>query len=144
MPSRRIYLASSWRNKYHADLLQRLREWGHQVYDFKNPARGNYGFQWLSIDVRWQQWTPAELRQALDHPLAVKGFALDMDALEQAEVVVLCLPSGRSSHIEAAYHKGRGKPVVVYAPEPVEPELMYRLFDSITTTEGELFAYLGR
>ena len=142
MPNHRIYLASSWRNRYHADLLQKLRQQGYQVYDFKNPVEGNSGFAWRDVDPEWQTWSPDQLREKLAHPLAVMGFDLDMGALQEAEIVVLCLPSGRSSHIEAGYHKGRGRPVVVYAPEPVEPELMYRLFDAIVTTESELFNYL--
>jgi hypothetical protein len=41
----------------------------------------------------------------------------------------LVLPSGISAHLEAGWCKGAGKPVVVYAPELKEAELMYKLFE---------------
>ena len=34
----RIYVASSWRNKYFPEVVDALRAAGHQVYDFRNPA----------------------------------------------------------------------------------------------------------
>ena len=33
----RIYVASSWRNVYYPEVVTRLREAGHEVYDFRNP-----------------------------------------------------------------------------------------------------------
>jgi hypothetical protein len=35
----KIYLASSWRNERQPELVRILREAGHEVYDFRNPAR---------------------------------------------------------------------------------------------------------
>lgn len=46
----KIYLASSWRNQYQAEVLASLRGAGFEVYDFKNPAPGNVGFSWKQID----------------------------------------------------------------------------------------------
>ena len=34
----RIYLAASWRNPYHADMLTLLRNARHEVYDFKKSS----------------------------------------------------------------------------------------------------------
>lgn len=42
----RIYLASSWRNAAQPGLVALLRSWGHEVYDFRNPAPGETGFAW--------------------------------------------------------------------------------------------------
>lgn len=33
----RIYVASSWRNKYQPEVVAALRKAGHKVYDFRNP-----------------------------------------------------------------------------------------------------------
>ena len=33
----RIYVASSWRNKYQPEVVTALRKAGHEVYDFRNP-----------------------------------------------------------------------------------------------------------
>ena len=36
---RKIYVASSWRNEYYPEVVEKLREAGHEVYDFRNPWR---------------------------------------------------------------------------------------------------------
>jgi len=123
----KIYVASSWRNTYQPEVVAKLREDGHEVYDFKAPVPGNDGFRWSDIDPNWKDWDPGRYAQALDHPIAAHGHGLDMAALEAADLCVLVLPSGRSASFEYGYHWGRtGRPGIVYMPEPCEPELMYR------------------
>lgn len=80
-----IYVASSWRNLLQPGIVLALRRCGHVVYDFKNPAPGNKGFAWSDIDPNWQSWTPDEYRAALQHPIAKKGYALDIDALKACD-----------------------------------------------------------
>lgn len=138
----KIYVASSWRNKYQADLVPQLRKRGHEVYDFRNPSPYNRGFHWSKIDSEWEVWDVCQYREALRHPLAENGYMLDMNALDWAEVVILLLPSGRSAHVEAAWHRGKGKPVIVHSPEPCTPELMYKMFNAITADKTELFELL--
>jgi hypothetical protein len=40
----KLYIASSWRNEYYPDVVKTLCEEGHEVYDFRNPPSGGYGF----------------------------------------------------------------------------------------------------
>lgn len=140
---RRIYLASSWRNVYQPGLVLHLRGLGHEVYDFRNPEPGNNGFAWGDMDRRWQEWEPAAFRDGLSHPVAESGFALDKGGMDWADTCVLLLPSGRSAHAEAGYMAGGGKQVFVHIPEPVEPELMYKLFTGISVRVSELEQLLG-
>lgn len=121
----KIYAASSWRNKYHPGIVQELRRWGYEVYDFRNPRPGDNGFNWSEIDERWKAWTPDEYRAALDHPVARSGFRKDHEAMEWADCFVVVLPCGRSAHLEAGWACGRNKPVFFLILEPQEPELMY-------------------
>jgi nucleoside 2-deoxyribosyltransferase len=139
-----IYLASSWRNKRHAEVLASLRAEGYEVFDFKNPAPGNRGFHWSEIDPDWRGWSPNAFVSALGHPLARAGFAADLKSLKGADAVVLLMPCGRSAHLEAGWAAGAGKPVVLLLPigESFEPELMYRLAAAIVTTIGECLAAL--
>ena len=126
----RIYLASSWRNAYQADVLAAMRIEGFEVYDFKNPAPGDTGFSWKACDPELRSdLTVGRMRHALAHPVAVRGFRFDFDAMAKADACVLLLPSGLSAHLEAGWIAGRGKPVAVVAPEIREPELMYKIFD---------------
>ena len=134
----RIYAASSWRNKYFPEVVARLRAEGHEVYDFRNPPHGGHGFRWTEIDENAPDWTFGEYREGLRHPKAERQFAADLEALEWADTCVLLLPCGRSAHTEAGYLAGRGKRVIVYIPEMVEPELMYKLFDRVVGTLDDL------
>jgi len=131
-----------------------LRAQGHAVYDFRQPEEGNYGFNWKQIDPQAEAWSIEGFRDALWSPIAHDAFCLDKRALECCDLVILLLPSGRSSHMEAAYHAGKGGPVIVHCPEAdlietalgvpnFEPELMYKLLTAITTTEGELMDFLA-
>ncbi len=136
MNSQRIYLASSWRNKYQPQVVKDLRSAGHQVYDFRNPEPENNGFGWQQIDPDWRNWTVKQFKEALKHPISINGHKLDHDAIEWCNVGVLLLPAGSSAHLEAGWIGGRRKPVVVYAPEIREPELMYKSFEMIPTSSG--------
>lgn len=37
MYAHKIYVASSWRNKYYPEIVAKLRMMGYEVYDFRNP-----------------------------------------------------------------------------------------------------------
>lgn len=117
-----IYLASSWRNEYQPHLLATLRAEGHKVFDFKEQPP-----VWTSGG---EAGDPDEV------------FNIDMAALHNTNMLVLLLPAGASAHVEAGYLHGKGVPVIVHMPESCEPELMYKMFESITTTEDELLEAL--
>ncbi|MGI6254226.1 MAG: hypothetical protein ACOYJZ_01205 [Acutalibacter sp.] len=138
----KIYVASSWRNDIQPHVVKALRDAGHEVYDFKNPAPGNNGFQWSEIDPKWQHWTAGQFREQLSHPIAENGFGFDMKALESSEACVLVLPSGRSAHLEAGYSIGAGKPTVILL-ENGEPELMYKMTPYICLSIPEVVETLA-
>jgi ADP-ribose pyrophosphatase YjhB (NUDIX family) len=135
----KIYVASSWRNLHQPAIVDVLRSAGHEVYDFKRPVPGDEDFHWSEIDGGWKNWTVAEYAKALEHPIAARGFASDMRALDDTDLVVLVLPSGRSASWEYGYWCGKtGKQGIVHCPEKAEPELMYRGSFFTWTTEGLL------
>lgn len=136
--SKKIYVASSWRNTLQPGIVHALRRCGHDVYDFRNPEPGNAGFSWRSIHPDWENWTPAQYREALQHPIAKAGYKLDIDALHACDAVVLVLPSGRSASWEFGYAISAGKPGYVVLFDAFEPELMYREATLLTTMD-ELF-----
>lgn len=137
----RIYVASSWRNDYQPDVIYGLREAGHEVYDFRNPTPGDSGFHWSEIDPEWESWSVDEYIDALLHPLAEQGFLNDFAAMQMAQVCVLVLPCGRSAHLEAGYFVGAGKPLLILV-EQIEPELMYKMADSVHSGLGSLMIRL--
>ena len=134
----KIYVASSWRNEYYPEVVARLREAGHEVYDFRNPPSCDPGFKWGNVDPRFMEWSPEEYRDHLMHPKAVKQFKNDIEAMEACDTCVLVLPCGRSAHTEAGWFAGRGKLTMAYIPEKQEPELMYKLFNKVCCSIDEL------
>lgn len=146
MKHRFVYVASSWRNLYQPGVVAALRSLDLRVYDFRSPNPGMAGFAWSEIDPGWLNWTPAQWRDALRHPIAQAGYRNDKSGMDMADCCVLVLPCGRSAHLEAGYMAGQGKPVYTLALEPVEPDLMNLLLgppENLCTTLNELFDILG-
>lgn len=127
----KVYLASSWRNPHYYQVLQAIRDTGHEVYDFRDG-----GFRWDEIksgftELPNKDWinTMIGSKQANEH------FQKDFAALDACDLCVLLLPCGRSAHLEAGYAIGRGKHVhIMFGPEKIEPELMYLMADYIYLT----------
>ena len=140
----KIYVASSWRNKYYPEVVEALRTKGHEVYDFRNPPHGGNGFRWTDIDEKALEWSFDEYSEGLHHPKAERQFKADLEALEWADTCVLVLPSGRSAHTEAGWMAGAGRRVFVYIPEMQEPELMYKLFDGVAGSMEDLLEAIGQ
>lgn len=140
--SRRIYVASSWRNPYQQGIVEMLRMHGHQVYDFRNPPHGKGGFHWSEIDPGWQDWSPEGYREALlTSPVAAQGYLSDLRAMQWADTCVLVQPCGRSAHLELGWMAGRGKRTLILLADG-EPELMALLADEIVTSPDELLKAL--
>lgn len=127
----KIYLASSWRNVMQQSYVNYLRDDGHEVYDFKNPAPGNNGFGWREIDPHWKTWDATTFRSSLTHPIANAGFQSDFYAMHWADPFVLLAPCGRSAHLEMGWACGAGKHTCIVLNSNEEPELMYKMADHI-------------
>ena len=112
------------------------------MYDFRNPPSGGHGFKWSEISEDYTQWTPQQCRDNLQHPKAEQQFRNDIEAMEACDTCVLVLPCGRSAHTEAGWFAGRGCPTIAYIPEKQEPELMYKLFDSVVCSIEDLLSSL--
>jgi hypothetical protein len=134
----KIYVASSWRNPFQQEVVSILRQCGHEVYDFMNPPHGQSGFSWSDIDPNWLEWTSEQYKQALYHPLAIKGYNSDKNGMDWVDTCVMVLPCGRSANTEAGWMKGAGKKVYVLTPIKQEPELMYKIYDGIITSMDDL------
>lgn len=137
----KIYVASSWKNSRHTATVSALRAEGHTVYDYRNPAHG----KWSETRRWWETATyqPVTFPVAVgDGPERKLAFKTDMDALRAADVVVLVLDSGKSSHLEAGFAAGAGKRLLVIGDASCEPELMYGMADLVTTDLGEVVRVL--
>lgn len=139
MTTRKIYLASSWRNRDQPKAVEILRDAGHEVYDFRHPLPKNTGFSWGDIAADWLSWSPNKFVDSLDNSIVRAGFNSDKAALDWCDTCVLLLPCGRSAHLEAGYAIGQGKPtLIVLSEDSFEPELMYLFADIIVPGLGDL------
>lgn len=137
----RIYVASSWRNRFQPGVVAVLRDLGHEVYDFKDSD----GFSWKECGAGDSEgWDYGDWQQALKHKAAERGFARDMAALACAQRCVMVLPCGRSAHLEAGYAIGYGKPTAIFCPEYDTPDLMVKMADLVTDDWSEIVEWLGR
>lgn len=126
--TKKVYVASSWRNPHYETVLAYITGAGHKVWDWRKPPTGGSGFTWQDAGVDGYQHgdklTPSDWKYALGHPVACAGFASDMCGMNWCDVGVLLHPCGRSAHLEAGWLAGRGKPVHLLVLEECEPDLM--------------------
>lgn len=140
----RVYVASSWRNTHQPTVVEVLRGAGHDVYDFRHPPGGDHlGFKWSAVDPDWRRWGPYTFRHALSHRIACAGFRADFEAMCASEAFVLVMPCGRSSHLELGWAAGYGKHTIVLLDGHSEPELMYKLADTIAVDLDEVLEALA-
>jgi nucleoside 2-deoxyribosyltransferase len=147
--TRKIYLASSWKNQQQPNAVMKLRGMGHEVYDFRIPTLENVGFNWKQCQMEGGEQINMHdialyIRHITHNSMAQTGFKLDYDALNWCDTCILLLPCGRSAHLEAGYAIGQGKETfIVLDKDGFEPELMYLLADHICETFGDLIVSLN-
>lgn len=129
----KIYVASSWRNETQPSVVRALRDAGHEVYDFHESKP----FHWSQIDSDWESWTAEQMANALEHDLVIAALKVDRAAMEEADAFVYVTPCGKSASLEAGWAAGKRKPLAILLGDG-EPEVMYRLADSICLTVQEV------
>ena len=135
----KIYLIGSLRNPRIPLIGNRLRDEGHQVFD-----------DWFGAgpeaDDHWQKYEKIRGRtyaEALCGKAAVNTFMFDRRHIEEAEVGVLALPSGRSAHLELGWMLGKGKQgFVLFDGEPERWDCMYQFADAVFFSLDDLVAAL--
>lgn len=129
---RRIYIASSWKNKDRVRALaEKLRGYGHEVFDFTDPDnRAKELDHWNCPADKWDgpPLETMEYQLFLTFPKSQRIFTADMGGLHWADTVILLLPSGRSSHLEAGFGAAAGKDLFVFGDLPLgEFDPMYHM-----------------
>lgn len=144
----KIYTASSWRNKYYESVVKRLKEEGFEVYDFRNAISTEgqrLAFDWKQIDPDWEKWDIEKYLDVLEYnELSRNAFKSDLRGMQEADVCLLILPCGKSSHLEAGYMRGMGKTLYIYMPELERAELTYKLANLIYVDLDQLISDLKR
>ncbi|KKM20554.1 hypothetical protein LCGC14_1644290 [marine sediment metagenome] len=129
MKGSKIYIASSWKNKDAViSLAKYLRFDNNEVDCFCETRLGRYVFHWCEIG----DLSEIDAMSFLEDKRSQKAFAEDKKWLDWADIIVLLLPCGNSSHLEAGYAKGKGKKLYILGLFPKgEFDVMYGFADKL-------------
>lgn len=136
----RIYVAGQWSDTVAHRLVDELRRCGHLVYA-SDDLDGS--FQWLNSPESVDVVGPREFDHQLRDHAVIARAALELDALNEAEVFVLVVPAARAADTLLGYALARGLRCVVVQSRPTSPELMYGLAEVITDPRAVCAALAG-
>lgn len=152
----KIYIASSWKNaEIVRTLADMLRNDGHSIFDFTDPNnRADELDSFVFSVIEWKKHSGKDPEQIdwkdfLTWEPTKRAFNSDKAGIDWADVLVLLHPSGRSSHLEAGYAVGSGKPLFIFGDLPLgEFDAMYGFAaDCFRTDElnelREILNYIG-
>ena len=87
----KIYVASSWRNRYQPSSSSCSEAGGMTSYDFRNPPNES-GLGWEEVAQDWESWSTDQYMEALAHPLAEDGYDSDFRAMQDCDALVMVMP----------------------------------------------------
>lgn len=127
-------MASSWHNEIYPEVVEALRQAGHDVYDFRSQVGSGSN----TTESNTTEMSSEGLLEFLDLPKVRSIFKNDMDALEACDAVVCVLPCGRSAHLELGYGIGAGKRTVLLWHDGDAPDIMHKAVDAIVFSVEEI------
>lgn len=124
----KIYLIGALKNRNIIEIGNKIRELGHEVFD-----------DWIathpeSDQLLWQyeKARGRTYREALNGYAAQNNFQFDMKHLRECDIAVLCLPAGKSGHMELGFVLGQGKlGFILLDKEPDRLDLMQAMASDI-------------
>ncbi len=119
-------IISKFRNKDKCNFLfKELQKRGKTCYNFCDmPADPNNP----EADPEEQMKVFENVKDFFNNEYFQKIFERDFNGLKNAEKVIVLLPAGNSTHIEAGIAYGLGKPLILIG-EPEKPETLYLIFN---------------
>lgn len=131
---RRIYLASSLYNKETVvEFADILRKQGHDVDCFCDKFNVHHIFSWRDLA---KEKTELDALEFIQNPRTQEEFVKNKKHLDWADTVIVILPCGKSSCLEAGYAKGLGKEVFIVGHFPKgEIDISYGFADGLYRIE---------
>lgn len=127
----KIYLASSWKMKQTVITMDKiLKDAGHAVDSFCSEDSERVSFDWDELTgIMENEGIDIDNSNAIDmmgHWRVREAFQEDKKWIDWADVLIMIMPCGRSSHLEAGYAVGKGKKMyIVGGFEKGEFDVMY-------------------
>jgi hypothetical protein len=134
----KLYLIGSLRNSAIPTYANELRQIGFDVFDDWYAAGPDADDCWRDYELaRGHTYV-----QALQGLAAQHVFSFDRKHLDGCDLAVLCLPAGKSAHIELGYIIGQGKPGYIILDNPDRFDVMYKFASGVFYTLDELKEHL--
>lgn len=135
----KVYLIGSLANAKIPHIANRIRKAGFEVFD-----------QWWApgkfADSYWRHYTKIRglsFKEALRDYAGSHIFNFDKGHIDNSDIAVLCLPAGRSGHMELGYAIGKGKKgYILFESEPIRYDVMYGFATDIFFNEKDLIKVL--
>lgn len=128
-----IYISSSWKNRDKVrELAAQLRGFGHEVYDFTDPACRKTPE--IPPEKYPEKFNPDihKYSEYINKPEWIGAVMENKGAIHWADFIVLLLPCGSDSHADWALGVGLGKgSVVVGQPRKGERSPVHHWADKI-------------
>jgi nucleoside 2-deoxyribosyltransferase len=123
-----IYLIGSLKNPNIPQIANEIEALGFEVFD-----------DWFSpgpeADDFWRKYEKARGRT---YAQALKGYAgkhifeFDKTHIDRCEIGIMCMPAGKSGHLELGYMLGQGKRgYILFDKEPERWDVMYQFATGI-------------
>ena len=124
----KFFIASPWKNKEQVEkLTEELKSQGHDVYSFLESGENLLTGQ--SIEEEMKVYWEALANWRNDKRIS-QIFESEMNGLKSCDALILLLPAGDSSHVEAGTAYGLGKKLILIGPIN-KPEVVYLMFNKI-------------
>lgn len=141
----KIYISSSWKNRTQVrELAEKLRYYGHEVYDFTDPACRKAPE--IPPEKYPEEFDPEKhvYREYINKPEWRAAVMSNKDAIEWAEMIILLLPCGIDSHADWALGVGMGLTTIIIGhPKKGERSPVHLWADFMFETESEALVMTG-
>lgn len=138
----RIYLIGSLENPEIPNIAAQIRSAGYDVFDDWFAAGPDADKKWREYEQRRGR----AYKDALEGEAARNVFAFDKRHLEEADIVVLALPAGKSGHLELGWSLGRGTPGFILLDAATGPkwDVMYQFATGVAENMPDLLEQVRR
>jgi hypothetical protein len=140
----RIYISSSWKNRERVrGIAVRLRDLGHDVYDFTDPNCRNTPE--IPPERFPDEFDPEQhvYREYIDVPEWREAVLCNRGALMRCDACILLLPCGNDAHADWAFAVGAGaRSVVAGQPRAGERTPTHWWADAIVDTDDDAISWV--
>lgn len=141
---KRVFVASSWFQRDHTGVVDRIRKHGFEVADYRNPpGEDPVMFRWAAYDIndRVPPIAPISIG-TMRNAHCFSTCAREIAALMLSDALVLIHPAGVSSAVLYGYARAHAIPAAVLMIGDPRPEVMLAGADLITESQIKLIEWL--